>query len=239
MSSGVILSATSLLLSMLWIVTCYNATSDMETETQQRLRFRAVAFLFCWLLFVGFLGYSGILSNFTMLPPPFFLFITLIFVTAIMLGFSKLGKALIDTYDLNFLVGFQCFRVLAEWALMQAYHEGIAPLQMTWEGLNLDLLSGISAFFFLFWKRAPVWIITVWNIVAFALLINVVAIGMLSAPTPFRIFLEGPSIVWVTYFPYILLPGVLVFAALLGHVLLFRALFRVNTLLPLDGEAGT
>lgn len=239
MSSGAILSATSLLLSMIWVVACYTATGELEASLQQRLRFRAVVMVFCWLIFVGILGQSGILSDFSTVPPPFFLFITLILISTTAIAFSRLGKALIDTFDLRLLAGFQCFRILAEWALIEAYREGVAPLQMTWEGLNLDVLSGASAVFFLFWKRAPVWIIALWNIVAFALLINVVTIGMLSAPTPFRIFLDGPSTVSLSYFPYILLPGVLVFAALLGHILLFRALFRVNTLLPLDGEAGT
>lgn len=239
MSSGFIFSATSLLVSMLWIVATYLATADMEASAQHKLRLRAVLMVFCWLIGVGVLGQTGILSDFSIVPPPFFLFIATILIAATATGFSKIGKALIDTFDLRLLAGFQCFRILAEWGLVEAYHEGIAPLQMTWEGLNLDLLSGVSALAFLFWKRAPVWLISVWNIVAFALLINVVTIGMLSAPTPFRIFVEGPSTVWVTRFPSILLPGVLVFAALLGHVLLFRALFRLNTLLPLDGEAGT
>jgi hypothetical protein len=237
-SAATILSATSLLLSMLWVVACYTATAGMEAETQQKLRFRAVAFLFSWLIFLGILGQTGYLTDFSSLPPPFFLFIGIILVSATLLGFSKLGKALIDTYDLRWLVAFQSFRILAEWALIQAYKEGVAPLQMTWGGLNLDVLSGLTALAFIFWKRPPVWLIVTWNIVAFALLINVVAIGMLSAPTPFRIFMDGPSTAWVSYFPYILLPGVLVFAALLGHILLFRALFRINTLLPLD-EAGT
>ena len=65
-----------------------------------------------------------------------------------------------------------------------------------------------------------------WNVLGTALLATIVAIVILSAPLPIRVFTEGPTNVWVTRFPGVWLPAVLVQAALLGHLLVFRKLAR-------------
>ena len=63
-----------------------------------------------------------------------------------------------------------------------------------------------------------------WNVLGTALLATIVTIAILSAPLPIRVFTEGPTNVWVTGFPGVWLPAVLVQAALLGHLLVFRKL---------------
>jgi len=73
-------------------------------------------------------------------------------------------------------------------------------------------------------RRVPAWVVGAWNALGAALLANVLAIALLSAPTPFRLFQNEPSNVWVTRAPWVWLPSVLVLAAVLGHVLVFRRL---------------
>jgi hypothetical protein len=48
-------------------------------------------------------------------------------------------------------------------------------------------------------------------------------------PTPFRVF-EGPPSVFVASVPFVWLPTVMVMAALLGHLLLFRRLSQPRRL---------
>lgn len=48
-------------------------------------------------------------------------------------------------------------------------------------------------------------------------------------PTPLRLFMNEPSNIWVTGSPYVLLPGVLVVAAITGHLLVFRLLARSHS----------
>ncbi|HKQ78896.1 MAG TPA: hypothetical protein VJ810_34675 [Blastocatellia bacterium] len=57
-----------------------------------------------------------------------------------------------------------------------------------------------------------------------ALLINIVTIAILSAPTPLRKFFNEPANTFVTYFPFVWLPAFLVQAAWFGHLLVFRRL---------------
>ena len=56
------------------------------------------------------------------------------------------------------------------------------------------------------------------------LLFNVVTVAILSFPFPFRVFMNEPSNIWVTHFPYIWLPTIMVAAAFLGHLTIFRKL---------------
>jgi len=108
------------------------------------------------------------------------------------------------------------------------YQAGQTPVQMTYAGLNFDIFSGLTApaMAWLVWRgkagRAMIW---GWNIFALLLLVNIVTIGIFSLPTEFRIFMNEPANTFVAYVPYVWLPAVLVQAALLGHLLIFRWLW--------------
>lgn len=65
-------------------------------------------------------------------------------------------------------------------------------------------------------------VVMAWNLLGLGLLLNIVTISLLSAPTPFRVFQNEPSSAWITQVPWVWLPTVLVLAALLGHLLVFR-----------------
>ena len=160
------------------------------------------------------------------MPPHLLLFLVAVAVSAVLLSRSPLGKLLSAGLPFAALVGFQGFRILAELALWSAHKEGLAPVQMTFEGLNFDILSGISAFVLAPWlaRRPSRPVIWAWNFGALALLLVIVGIAALSAPTPLRQFMNEPANTFVARFPYVLLPGVLVFAALVGHLLVFRKL---------------
>ena len=126
------------------------------------------------------------------------------------------------------LIGFQLFRLPVEIFLHGMYQAGQTPVQMTYAGLNFDIFSGLTApaMAWLVWRgkagRAMIW---GWNIFALLLLVNIVTIGIFSLPTEFRIFMNEPANTFVAYVPYVWLPAVLVQAALLGHLLIFRWLW--------------
>ncbi|MFT5587728.1 MAG: hypothetical protein ACI9VR_005341 [Cognaticolwellia sp.] len=161
---------------------------------------------------------------------PVFLFgIVAVFVW----GFNGQGRQL-TRLPIAWLIGFQSFRILVELAIHEAVAQGIAPPQMTWTGMNWDVLVGLSAIpVALLSSQLPKWALLVWNGLSLGLLLNVVIVAALSMPTPFQQI--TPDNVWIGAFPYIWLPQVLVTSALLGHVLLFLKLLRP---LP-EGEAGS
>jgi hypothetical protein len=100
---------------------------------------------------------------------------------------------------------------------------GLAPTQMTWSGYNFDIFTGVTALALApFAKAAPARLVFLWNWLGLALLMWVVGIAIVSLPTRFQ--LMRPDSTWVASFPYVWLPTVLVKAALLGHIVIFRKL---------------
>lgn len=183
--------------------------------------------LLVWLALTAGLAWSGMLRRFDQLPPPFGLLLLTMVLLVSFLAFSKVGTHLISRVGLIGIVGFQAFRIPVEICLHWLYLENIVPIQMTYEGRNFDIISGVSALLvagLLYAGKCPKWLLLLWNIVGLGLLINIVSIAILSAPFPFRMFMNEPANTFVTYIPFIWLPMLLVAAAFLGHLLVFRAI---------------
>jgi hypothetical protein len=164
-------------------------------------------------------------------PPTALLLLALALGGAVGLGLSPIGARLAAGLPLAVLVGFHGFRVLVELLLDRANREGLAPVQLTYHGRNFDIVSGVTALALAALlasgrlpRRLVARVVGAWNVVGAALLLNVVGVGLLSAPTPLRVFHNEPANVWVTRAPWVWLPTVMVAAAILGHVLVFRRL---------------
>jgi hypothetical protein len=101
---------------------------------------------------------------------------------------------------------------------------------MTFEGTNLDIISGITAppVYYLFFvaKKLNPRILLAWNFLCLALLLNVVITAILSAPTPFQQLAFDQPNIGIGYFPFVLLPAVLVPIVLLSHLASIRQLIR-------------
>ena len=104
---------------------------------------------------------------------------------------------------------------------------------MTFEGNNLDIISGVTAplvyyFAFVLKKLSPR-ILLIWNFLCLALLLNVVTTAILSTPTPFQKFAFDQPNIGIGYFPFVLLPAVLVPIVLFSHLASIRQLTRRNS----------
>jgi len=228
--SGTLLIFTTLLLGFLLIQGVVKASRNLGKSKQKikKTRIQVGLVFLGWLLFVCILGSTDILANFDSMPPRFVIFLGLTVLATLVFAFSKFATLLVEGLSISYLVGFQSFRILAELALYAAYSEGLAPIQMTFLGINHDIFSGVSApiMVYIFKHRRSNRMILLWNILCLLLLMKVVVIAVLSAPTPFRMFMNEPANTFVAQFPHILLPGILVPFALLGHILVFRWLWR-------------
>lgn len=182
-----------------------------------------------WLAFSGALAISGILRDFQRTPPPMLVLATLSGLLTLLLAGSPIGARLASGLSIGWLVGFQAFRILVELCLALLYHHGAVPRQMTIEGRNFDLLSGLTALM-IAWlatsKRLPTWGLLIWNLFGLGLLLNIVVISVISMPLPMRMFFNEPANLIVTAWPFVWLPVFLVQMALLGHLLVFRRLWR-------------
>lgn len=181
------------------------------------------------LLLSGILGLSGVLADFNSMPPRFFFFIAALLITSLGVTSSPWGGRVIHDVPLRVLIGLQGFRILPEILLDLAFREGLAPIQMTWHGRNLDILSAVTALLLAgFWNRLTHVGRWAWaqSILGLALLINIVGVAVLSAPLPFRVFMNEPANTFVAHFPYIWLPAIHVLTALTLHGLTLRRLLQ-------------
>ncbi len=178
-----------------------------------------------WMLLTA-VGASLGIFRFEPIPTALMLFVVGFALTTVWV-LSSQGKAVALRTPLWALVGFQAFRIPVELLIHRAYLEGLAPIQMTYEGLNFDILSGLSALFLaaaLSVTSVPHWLVIAWNCVGLGLLATILTIAILSSPIPIQVFHAPPQNLWVTRFPWVWLPTVLVSAALMGHLLVFQAL---------------
>jgi hypothetical protein len=181
-----------------------------------------------WVALTGGLAAAGLLRF--DVPPTMLVLLPVSLASAVALGLSPVGARLARGLPLAALVGFQGFRVAVELLMHRAYVEGLMPVQMSYSGRNLDIVSGALAILVGAWlatNPAPAIarrVAQAWNVGGALLLANILTVAILSTPTPLRVFDEEPANVWIAYAPWVWLPTVLVFAALLGHVVVFRRL---------------
>lgn len=186
-----------------------------------------------WLVATGALAQSGWLTHFDALPPRLPAVLLPAFAFAAWLALGRVGDRLVDL-PLALLIGFQTFRIPTELLIHRAVEHGIAPVQMSWSGLNWDIASGVSALLLMpLAHRLPTAAIAVWNGAALVLLLGVVVVTALSVPGPLQRL--HPDNTWIADFPFFWLPSVLVCSALAGHMLVFRKLLRG----PSHGERNT
>lgn len=139
------------------------------------------------------------------------------------LGMSEWGKKL-STLPVWYLVFFQSFRLPLELVLHLWAGTETVPNTMTWTGQNWDILSGFLAALVaipFFRRKMFYWLV---NSVGIALLFNVLRVVLMSSPFPFSWNMERP-LQLIFYMPYSLIAYVCVWGAVLGHVVLTRALF--------------
>jgi hypothetical protein len=198
-----------------------------ETAVVTARRRRAAFVVLAWLVVTGAAAASGALASFERLPPPVMAVVALSAVMSTVFALSRAGGVLAHALPVWMLVGFHAFRFPLELILHRLGDEAVLPMQMTFDGMNFDIVTGVTAVVVALWAwtgsmpRAVLWL---WNVVGLGLLLTIVTIAILSTPVPFRAFANDPANTLITTFPYVWLPAVLVQAAWIGHLLVFRRL---------------
>ena len=208
------------------------ARTGWTSSLQNKIYFTTLSVLAAWVLVVGVLSLKGVFADFSTLPPRPVLLIFLPLPFIVWMAFSgRFARLALSTPE-HWLIYFQSFRILVEFVLWQAFIKGLLPEQMSFEGRNWDILSGILALVVGWmvqhrkshYRTAAV----LYNITGLVLLLNVLIIALLSMPTPLRRFMNEPSVEKVAHFPMIYLPSVLVILAYSFHLFSLRQLWLKN-----------
>lgn len=186
--------------------------------------YQGLMILICLILVPSIMVKSKLFETHMLPAAP--LFILALNIVAFYFAFGKLGLKL-STLPIWWLAIFQSFRLPLEFVLHQWSQSGTVPVEMTWSGQNFDVITGAtSLLFFISFFRQTVFF-WIFNILGFGLLINVVRVAIMSAPFPFSWNLEKPLLL-LFYLPYTFIISICVWSALVGHLLLTRALLNKN-----------
>jgi len=179
-----------------------------------------------WIIIQSALSLSGFYTLSDTTPPRILLLVSPPVLFIILLFTTKSGRKFIDNLDLKYLTILHMLRILVEFILLDLYTYEVIPQIMTFEGRNFDILSGLTApiiYYLAFVKKnLNKNLFLAWNLICMALLINVVAHGILATPGKLQqIAFDQPNIA-IQYFPFNLLPGFLVPLILFAHLATIR-----------------
>ena len=180
-----------------------------------------LGFVAIWMIVQSIAALSGFFQQFDAVPPRTFAFGPMPFF-ALTIGYLIFARSFLSSLPLKLLTLVHVIRIPIEFCLLWLYQNGQVPVEMTFEGRNFDILSGITApiVYFLAFRNGSTnrTLLLVWNILALALLTNIVTIAVLALPSPFQMVgLDQPNI-GVTYFPFVWLPSVIVPIVFFAHV---------------------
>jgi len=192
-----------------------------------RAAFGVFAGLLGWFVYVGLMGYFGIVRNTAIRPPG------IAYILVPVLGFlaffivrsspARIAQAL----PLWIILGTQSFRIGVELFLHQLWIDGLVPKMLTFSGANVDIFIGASA-------PLAAWLSTrgrvglkfalAWNVLGLLALANVVTRAVLTAPGPLHlIHAETPNLMMGT-FPFLFIPAFFVPLAIILHVLAIQGI---------------
>lgn len=198
-------------------------------QPKQRIMFAIILVsVILWVALLAGLSLNGFFAHFDSLPPrPVFAILTpLPFV--IFFAFSRPGTLMIRQVSPEKLVMMQGFRIVVEILILVAFLRGLFPKQMTFEGENLDIITGVLALpvgYYCFVRKSwPPSVAIAYNFIGLLLLLNILIIAVLSMPGPWRFFMNEPANSIVAHFPFIYLPGLLVPLAYSMHIFSLRQL---------------
>jgi hypothetical protein len=192
---------------------------------------RVGAVLAAWLALTGALAATGALTPVANKPPPMVFLIAVLLIAQIVWMTRPSTRAWLDKMSPWVLVVLQAFRIPVELALWGMCREGLVPAHMTFEGGNLDIVSGVLGLVVgvAMWRG---WVgrrvERVFHVVGLALLATIVFRAVTSLPGPQHLGWPGVSPIALTELPGVWLPTFLAPLALTLHNLSFIKMSRTK-----------
>jgi hypothetical protein len=204
----------------------YRAFTKISMPVAQKVLWGSLA----WLGLQGAVMATGFYLKTDTLPPRFALAIVPTLIAIAYFLSNKTSAHLVSQLSLKDLTLVHVCRIPVEIGLLWLYQSHQIPKEMTFEGYNFDVFSGLSALpiaWYVFQndtiKRTP---LLLWNIVCLILVCIIVAIAILSIATPIQKFgFEQPN-VGVLKFPFGWLPAFIVPVVLFSHFAAIKRLLK-------------
>jgi hypothetical protein len=224
---SIVFGLTTVLALLLFHYAVLNSTSDNSVGNAKII----LSILSFWIVIQAVISLNDFYSvDTTSFPPRFAFAILPPFITILILFLTKRGLAFIDNLPLINITYLNIVRIPVEIVLLWLFLHKAVPKLMTFEGKNFDILAGITApliaYFGFVKEKLSKKIILYWNVIALLLLLNVLTIGVLSAPFAFQSFSFLQPNIAILHFPFIWLPAFIVPLILFGHLVSIRQLLK-------------
>ncbi|MES2836884.1 MAG: hypothetical protein V4667_05135 [Bacteroidota bacterium] len=226
------ISVTFVLTTLATLLFFYFSVKNSSLETTRKKATLVILVSLFWLALQAILALLNIYNSSTNSLPPriaiFGILPTMLFL--VILFFTKNGKQFIDSLALKTITYLNVIRIPVELVLFWLFINKAIPQIMTFEGLNFDIVAGISApivAYLVFTKnKLNKTFLLIWNFACLALLINIIVIAFISAPSPLqKIAFEQPNMA-ILNFPFCWLPTFVVPIVLFGHFVSIRQLLK-------------
>src|SRR5688572_11313947 len=199
----------------------------LQPQQQKKFLNTFLAVLIVWAIIVSAVSIIGIMANFEIFPFNIGPLLIIPFIAIILFTFSRTLREVLPHIHPAHIIRLQVFRVFVEILLWFLFIDDLLPVQMTFEGRNFDVLSGLTAplvALLAFKNKISKPVLITWNLICLGLLINIVTVAVMSMPTPFRYFMNEPANTIVAQFPISWLPTFLVPLAYLLSFISIRQL---------------
>ena len=170
--------------------------------------------LLLWTALHCILALSGFYTVTSSTPPRFALVLLPVILFILLLVATKKGRNFLSQFNLKWLTLLHTVRLPVEIGLYLLFTHQLVPKIMTFEGRNADIIAGITAplMYYLVLVRKTVsqrWLLA-WNLLCLGLLLNILVIAILALPSPLQQLAFDQPNKAVLYFPWIILPALIV-----------------------------
>lgn len=176
-----------------------------------------------WLVYVLVLSKAGVLDNFNLPPRVPLLIVFPTIIASVILTGRQTFRSVLEKSPLHLPVFLTSFRILVELLIYGAYRNGVFPQRVTFEGLNYDILVGLSALVvgvLLFKGKLPLRALLVWNVLS----LMVLAVTVYSFMSTYYLsdYVQSTGNTEFIRIPYLLLAAVLLPIAVFLHIVSIR-----------------
>jgi hypothetical protein len=181
----------------------------------------ATLLIIAWSLIQSGLAYTNFYQVLDSTPPRFAFVMIPIGILFIFALLPKQINRMIEKRNSILSTFLHTIRIPMEIVLFYLFTYKMLPELMTFEGRNFDILVGLSApiiGFMMIRQKISKQGLLIWNIIGLCFISFIFVNGLLSAELPFQQFgFDQPNRA-VTFFPYILLPAVVVPIVMYTHI---------------------
>ena len=180
-----------------------------------------LAVIILWSVLQSMLAYTGFYQITNTLPPRFALVLLPATILIIVGLLPKYRNLLMKDRNLVASTFLHSARIPVEIVLYYLFIHKMIPELMTFAGRNFDILAGLTApviGLLILTKKVGNSLLMIWTLVGLCLVTFILINGILSSELPFQQFgFEQPNKA-INYFPFILLPAVIVPIVIYTHI---------------------